>query len=223
MSDEEFPELPPSPWFLPGSRRGVFCLGGSADRSTWHKRTFCGCRRVFVASFLFTLICLPLFNHQFSSGKTKRWRRPDFLTWNTCCSGFDGQVLSLQETAPGTFQHLFRNWGNLPGGRMPVTMKVTVTFGDTSVVVPCKTGWTVRDLIDQATRRYRRILEQVNTEHALMSEISDYFATEIQKQCTLLSSRSFPYFKSTITLWGRCASRDFASWRRHFEFRSACT
>ncbi|TDG96206.1 hypothetical protein EPR50_G00237580 [Perca flavescens] len=41
-------------------------------------------------------------------------------------------------------------------------MKVTVTFGDTSVVVPCKAGWTVRDLIEQATRRYRRILEQVD-------------------------------------------------------------
>uniref|UniRef100_A0A3Q2V5A9 Par-3 family cell polarity regulator beta n=1 Tax=Haplochromis burtoni TaxID=8153 RepID=A0A3Q2V5A9_HAPBU len=40
-------------------------------------------------------------------------------------------------------------------------MKVTVTFGDTSVVVPCKAGWTVRDLIEQATRRYRRILEQL--------------------------------------------------------------
>ncbi|KAI3365948.1 hypothetical protein L3Q82_009780, partial [Scortum barcoo] len=39
-------------------------------------------------------------------------------------------------------------------------MKVTVTFGDTAVVVPCKAGWTVRDLIEQATRRYRRILEQ---------------------------------------------------------------
>ncbi|XP_037618308.1 LOW QUALITY PROTEIN: par-3 family cell polarity regulator beta a [Sebastes umbrosus] len=39
-------------------------------------------------------------------------------------------------------------------------MKVTVTFGDTAVVVPCKGAWTVRDLIDQATRRYRRILEQ---------------------------------------------------------------
>ncbi|XP_061841077.1 par-3 family cell polarity regulator beta a isoform X1 [Nerophis lumbriciformis] len=49
-------------------------------------------------------------------------------------------------------------------------MKVTVTFGDTAVVVPCKPGWTVRDLIDQATRRYRRILDQhgrsaVNTHH----------------------------------------------------------
>lgn len=40
-------------------------------------------------------------------------------------------------------------------------MKVTVTFGDTAVVVPCKAGWIVRDLIEQATRRYRRILEQV--------------------------------------------------------------
>lgn len=40
-------------------------------------------------------------------------------------------------------------------------MKVTVTFGDTAVVVPCKSGWTVRDLVEQATRRYRRIVEQV--------------------------------------------------------------
>lgn len=39
-------------------------------------------------------------------------------------------------------------------------MKVTVTFGDTAVVVPCKAGWTVRDLVDQATRRYRRTQEQ---------------------------------------------------------------
>ncbi|XP_072299281.1 par-3 family cell polarity regulator beta a [Eucyclogobius newberryi] len=39
-------------------------------------------------------------------------------------------------------------------------MKVTVTFGNTAVVVPCKAGWTVKDLVDQATRRYRRILDQ---------------------------------------------------------------
>ncbi|XP_030011302.1 par-3 family cell polarity regulator beta a isoform X1 [Sphaeramia orbicularis] len=54
-------------------------------------------------------------------------------------------------------------------------MKVTVTFGDTAVVVPCKVGWTVRDLIDQATRRYRRILEQhgpsaVKTHHLEYSD-----------------------------------------------------
>uniref|UniRef100_A0A669EZJ2 Par3/HAL N-terminal domain-containing protein n=1 Tax=Oreochromis niloticus TaxID=8128 RepID=A0A669EZJ2_ORENI len=50
-------------------------------------------------------------------------------------------------------------------------MKVTVTFGDTSVVVPCKAGWTVRDLIEQATRRYRRILEQVSAVFALLHAI----------------------------------------------------
>ncbi|XP_069376711.1 par-3 family cell polarity regulator beta a isoform X2 [Paralichthys olivaceus] len=54
-------------------------------------------------------------------------------------------------------------------------MKVTVTFGDTAVVVPCKAGWTVRDLVDQATRRYRRILEQhkdygVETHHLEYAE-----------------------------------------------------
>lgn len=51
-------------------------------------------------------------------------------------------------------------------------MKVTVTFGDTAVVVPCKAAWTVRDLVDQATRRYHRILEQVNTERILLTLIS---------------------------------------------------
>ncbi|KAM6934851.1 partitioning defective 3 homolog B-like [Xenentodon cancila] len=39
-------------------------------------------------------------------------------------------------------------------------MKVTVTFGQTGVVVPCKEGWTVRDLIHQATQRYRKLVEQ---------------------------------------------------------------
>ncbi|MEQ2294930.1 Partitioning defective 3 B, partial [Ameca splendens] len=41
-----------------------------------------------------------------------------------------------------------------------IRMKVTVTFGQTGVVVPCKDGWTVRDLIQQATQRYRKLLEQ---------------------------------------------------------------
>ncbi|XP_046870273.1 partitioning defective 3 homolog B-like [Hypomesus transpacificus] len=39
-------------------------------------------------------------------------------------------------------------------------MKVTVTFGGIAVVVPCKDGWTVRDLILQATLRYRKVLDQ---------------------------------------------------------------
>lgn len=46
-----------------------------------------------------------------------------------------------------------------------VVMKVTVTFGQTGVVVPCKEGWTVRDLIQQATQRYRKLLEQVQIIH----------------------------------------------------------
>ncbi|XP_061782573.1 partitioning defective 3 homolog B isoform X1 [Nerophis lumbriciformis] len=44
-------------------------------------------------------------------------------------------------------------------------MKVTVTFGQTGVVVPCKEGWTVRDLIQQATQRYRKLLEQEGEFH----------------------------------------------------------
>ncbi|XP_023661608.1 partitioning defective 3 homolog B isoform X2 [Paramormyrops kingsleyae] len=39
-------------------------------------------------------------------------------------------------------------------------MKVTVTFGRTGVVVPCRDGWTVGDLIQQATQRYKKIVEQ---------------------------------------------------------------
>ncbi|XP_056309834.1 LOW QUALITY PROTEIN: par-3 family cell polarity regulator beta a [Danio aesculapii] len=39
-------------------------------------------------------------------------------------------------------------------------MKVTVIFGETRVVVPCKDSWMVRDLIDQATQRYKKIVEQ---------------------------------------------------------------
>uniref|UniRef100_A0A9J8CS36 Par-3 family cell polarity regulator beta a n=1 Tax=Cyprinus carpio carpio TaxID=630221 RepID=A0A9J8CS36_CYPCA len=39
-------------------------------------------------------------------------------------------------------------------------MKVTVNFGETRIVVPCKDGWMVRDLIDQATQRYKKIVEQ---------------------------------------------------------------
>ncbi|KAI7810390.1 par-3 family cell polarity regulator beta a [Triplophysa rosa] len=39
-------------------------------------------------------------------------------------------------------------------------MKVTVKFGTTGVVVPCRDGWIVRDLIDQATQRYKKIVEQ---------------------------------------------------------------
>lgn len=43
-------------------------------------------------------------------------------------------------------------------------MKVTVNFGRTGVVVPCKDGWVVRDLMEQATQRYRKIVEQVSSD-----------------------------------------------------------
>lgn len=42
-------------------------------------------------------------------------------------------------------------------------MKVTVKFGTTGVVVPCRDGWKVRELIDQATQRYKKIVEQVTS------------------------------------------------------------
>uniref|UniRef100_A0A3Q4MI36 PDZ domain-containing protein n=1 Tax=Neolamprologus brichardi TaxID=32507 RepID=A0A3Q4MI36_NEOBR len=65
-------------------------------------------------------------------------------------------------------------------------MKVTVTFGDTSVVVPCKAGWTVRDLIEQATRRYRRILEQ-RGETAMQTHHLEYMEGGILDMDDLLS------------------------------------
>ncbi|XP_051786410.1 par-3 family cell polarity regulator beta a [Erpetoichthys calabaricus] len=42
-------------------------------------------------------------------------------------------------------------------------MKVTVCFGRTGVVVPCRDGWTVRELTEQAAQRYRKTLEKDGT------------------------------------------------------------
>lgn len=53
-------------------------------------------------------------------------------------------------------------------------MKVTVTFGGTAVVVPCKAGWTVRDLVDQATRRYKRILEAQQGDSVVQTHHLEY-------------------------------------------------
>lgn len=202
MRDEEFPELPPSPWFLPGSLAACFLwVYQQTDQHGTNTHS-----TAVDASLLSAFYWLYNVSGSLIPSLARERRSGDvaLISW----PGTPAAQVSTDRcfrfapgTAPGTFQHLFRNWGNLPGGRSPATMKVTVTFGDTSVVVPCKSGWTVRDLIDQATRRYRRILEQVNTEHVLMSEIADYLATEHQKPRTLLFSRSFPYFKSTITLW----------------------
>uniref|UniRef100_A0A3B3Z6W0 PDZ domain-containing protein n=1 Tax=Periophthalmus magnuspinnatus TaxID=409849 RepID=A0A3B3Z6W0_9GOBI len=53
-------------------------------------------------------------------------------------------------------------------------MKVTVNFGNTAVVVPCKAGWTVKDLAEQATRRYRRILEQQQGDDMIQTHHLEY-------------------------------------------------
>lgn len=101
------------------------------------------------------------------------WRRTGGFAW---FPNLKHLLLNFQAGAFASQREELRGSGNyrkhLQGLRelqtLSVTMKVTVTFGDTAVVVPCKAGWTVRDLIDQATRRYHRILEQVNTEHILL-------------------------------------------------------
>uniref|UniRef100_A0A4W5N4E9 PDZ domain-containing protein n=1 Tax=Hucho hucho TaxID=62062 RepID=A0A4W5N4E9_9TELE len=53
-------------------------------------------------------------------------------------------------------------------------MKVTVTFGATAVVVPCKGEWTVRELIDQANQRYRKILEQNGEDFLVRTHHMEY-------------------------------------------------
>ncbi|XP_029928977.1 par-3 family cell polarity regulator beta a [Myripristis murdjan] len=65
-------------------------------------------------------------------------------------------------------------------------MKVTVTFGDTAVVVPCKPGWTVRDLIEQATRRYRKVLEQ-RGDYAVSTHHVEYYEGGILDMDDLLA------------------------------------
>ncbi|XP_020338288.1 par-3 family cell polarity regulator beta a isoform X1 [Oncorhynchus kisutch] len=53
-------------------------------------------------------------------------------------------------------------------------MKVTVTFGATAVVVPCKVEWTVRELVDQANQRYRKILEQNGEDFLVRTHRMEY-------------------------------------------------
>lgn len=68
-----------------------------------------------------------------------------------------------------------------------VVMKVTVTFGQTGVVVPCKEGWTVRDLIQQATQRYRKLLEQV----AIIRQKLFLNDHQISNKCLIATSLMF--------------------------------
>lgn len=88
-------------------------------------------------------------------------------------------------------------------------MKVTVTFGDTSVVVPCKAGWTVRDLIEQATRRYRRILEQVSAVFALLHAILHEYRTNMTQRFIPVILRIL--WGVALITWAGCGSRDTAN------------
>lgn len=74
-------------------------------------------------------------------------------------------------------------------------MKVTVTFGQTGVVVPCKDGWTVRDLIQQATLRYRKLLEQVRF---------------IKLSFLFFSLFFFSLCKKKLSLYGCCINYSYA-------------
>lgn len=47
-------------------------------------------------------------------------------------------------------------------------MKVTVCFGDVRILVPCGSGeLLVRDLISEATRRYKKAAGKVSSVHTL--------------------------------------------------------
>lgn len=49
-----------------------------------------------------------------------------------------------------------------------VKMKVTVCFGDVRILVPCGSGeLLVRDLISEATRRYKKAAGKVSNVHTL--------------------------------------------------------
>lgn len=73
-----------------------------------------------------------------------------------------GHASDCPDTSPLSISHITLTHPQGPADDLEsATMKVTVTFGQTGVVVPCKDGWTVRDLIQQATIRYRKLLEQV--------------------------------------------------------------
>ncbi len=71
---------------------------------------------------------------------------------------------------------LFRGTSGLIFPFLDWKMKVTVSFGRTGVVVPCKEGWTVRDLIQQATQRYRKLLEQAsNLYYSFFVDINPHY------------------------------------------------
>lgn len=91
-------------------------------------------------------------------------------------------------------------------------MKVTVTFGDTAVVVPCKAGWNVRDLMEQATRRYRRILEQVKKKPRARACVTSHASFTL---LCLNEKKNVAPFRSFQQLDRTCESRDTCGYDAH--------
>lgn len=140
----------------------VFCLGGSAHSSTWQKLTLWAPNYYFALTSMtvrLKILCLLRFYADVSLGKWGQitpWFHSD-LRHLLRRFRHTGVTFFTQAPSRDYIYYIFYPRTS----ELIVSMKVTVTFGDTSVVVPCKDGWTVRDLIEQAMRRYRRILEQV--------------------------------------------------------------
>lgn len=73
--------MPESPWFLPGSCLGLFCLGVSAGSATWQKVTLGDCDNRFFFHFSHKIRCLLEFYTSLYFGNlwlvTLRWFHPD--------------------------------------------------------------------------------------------------------------------------------------------------
>lgn len=147
-------------WFLPGSTLSVCCVWVyQAGRKVGSPRLhlfFFFPLSLYLFSVIFKKIFLrrPGWNRRVAEAP---WRRASWFETPVAPVSTD-RCSSLPPKLPSSHRAVRTSRDS---GLGTVAMKVTVTFGDTAVVVPCKAGWTVRDLMEQATRRYRRILEQV--------------------------------------------------------------
>lgn len=95
-------------------------------------------------------------------------------------------------------------------------MKVTVTFGQTGVVVPCKEEWTVRDLIQQATQRYRKLLEQVSP---VKMHLSSQLPWVIHRNDMSQTTRVIQCLNVGLTIKFWCIWSMFLRWLPMWRFR----
>uniref|UniRef100_A0A1A9VBZ6 Par3_HAL_N_term domain-containing protein n=1 Tax=Glossina austeni TaxID=7395 RepID=A0A1A9VBZ6_GLOAU len=77
------------------------------------------------------------------------------------------------------------NYNNSNDDNNIINMKVTVCFGETRIVVPCGNGnLLVKDLINEATRRYKKAAgksnnEKQNQEEAFVTNITTNAITSV--------------------------------------------